>query len=436
MNRSSFAIWWSHWRREITHFIVGGSWDNQLSPTMRHNLRWFWVDGVFAQVVESITLAYLSLYVLALGATHAQIGWMSALGSLAAAFMLWPGARLAGQPARRQSVVIWSGGIVARVVLVVLMLLPLVTSGALLIYFAIALSVIRDAAANLGLPGWVAITADIVPIQWRGRYFGSRSFAMGLMGMATTFLVGQLITRFNDSLLGYQVTLGLAFAAGMISTFSFSRLHEPRATKAAVPESTVPLIQHLRGHPEFIVFCAVTALWNFALNVSGPFFNIYIVEGLRGDAAYVGMAGVIQALSGLPGQRVFGSLSDKWGPRRVQLLTGLLIPTLPLSWIFATAPWHPFIINSWGGFLWAGYALASFNFLLTVAPAEQRPMYVAVYQVVVLGALAAGAALGGVVVDVWGYKATFLISGVGRFIAALLFARLVTDSQNKRVGAR
>jgi len=411
--------------------MAGGRWTDRVSPHIRHNLRWFWLDGVFAQVVEAITLAYVSLYVLALGGTRSQIGWMSALGSLSAALMLLPGAALAGRLGRRKQVVLVSGGGVARAALLLLALAPLAAQGRAVVYLAIALVVVREAFANLGLPAWVSLTADIVPLSWRGRYFGSRNFAMGLAGMATTLVVGQLITQ-AGSPLGYQLTFGLAFAAGIISTFSFSRLREPSTPITRPASEDAPrlsLLQHFRAHPEFLIFCAITALWSFSLNVAGPFFNIYVVEGLQGDAGDVGILSVVSAISGLPGQRVFGTLTDRWGPRRVQLLTSLLIPVLPVAWVFVRAPWHVIPINTVAGFLWAGYTLASFNLLLMMVPEDQRHTYTALYQIVVLGSLAAGAAVGGLVIADLGYKAVFVISGVGRLVAALLFAWLVRGSQ-------
>jgi predicted MFS family arabinose efflux permease len=166
-------------------------------------------------------------------------------------------------------------------------------------------------------------------------------------------------------------------------------------------------------------------VWNFSLNVAGPFFNVYVIQGLNGDAGSVGLLSVVSALSGLPGQRLFGILADRWGPRRVQLLTGLIIPLLPVAWVFVRSPWHVIPINIVAGFVWAGYTLASFNLLLTIVPEDQRPRYTALYQIVVLASLAAGAAVGGIVITGWGYAAVFVLSGAGRFIAALLFARFV-----------
>ena len=51
--------------------------------------------------------------------------------------------------------------------------------------------------------------------------------------------------------------------------------------------------------------------------------------------------------------------------------------------------------------------------------------YTAIYQIIMMAALAAGAALGGFLVTKWGYVAIFVGSGIGRLVAALVFARFV-----------
>jgi predicted MFS family arabinose efflux permease len=177
-----------------------------------------------------------------------------------------------------------------------------------------------------------------------------------------------------------------------------------------------------------MVFCAVAALWNCSLNLAGPFFSVYMVESLRASASTVGTLDVIATLAALPGQRLFGILADRWGPRRVQLITGLLIPIIPLGWVLSRSAWHLVPVQLAVGFLWAGYALASFNFLLVFTPEDRRSHYTALYQIAVTVGLAGGAVLGGIIATHWGYKSVFIVSSLGRLGAALLFARFVRQT--------
>jgi MFS family permease len=421
--RKRLHLTWSQLHRRAARITAGGYWSDRVTPNVRRNLRWFWFSGVFGQASESIVATYLTLYVLALGASAGQIGLMSSLSNLSAALLALPGALNVERWGQRKRICVWSGGGFGRGVLLLLALLPMVATGHTVIYYAIVLILIRSAFANLAVPAWTSLTADIVPIQWRGRYFSSRNIAMGVAGMVTIYLIGQLITRLGPPA-GYQVAIGLAFAIGLISTASFRRIQEPEVVvRPRVGSSPrLPLLKNIQQRPEFLMLCAAAGLWNLALNIAGPFFSVHFVTGLKGSASFWGLVSVAHGLAALPGQRIFGVLSDRWGPRRVQLLTGLTIPLVPWLWAVSSSPWHLVPIELLSGFLWAGYGLASFNFLLTLTPEDRRARYTAFYHIVVTLALAAGAAIGGGVSTWFGYKTTFALSGIGRLVAAVLFA--------------
>jgi len=422
---------WRCLKRDFATLTLGGRWAERLPYAAQHNLSCFWLDGLFAVSSDNIVITYLTLYVLALGGTTAQIGAMSALSSLSAALLLFPGAMLVERYGRRKNFCVLSGGGVSRVMLLLLALLPFVVSGPAAVYVAMGLSVTRDSFGNLSLPAWTALTADIVPLEWRGRYFASRNFAMSIGGIAATFLVGALITKVGG-VWGFQLALALAFGLGLVSTYNFNRIREPKAAPAPQPpggQSLRSLVAELRTQPGFVSLCAATAIWNFSLNIAGPFFTPYMAERLNASAFEIGIFSVVSALAGLPALRLFGNLADRWGPRRVQLITGFLIPFVPLLWMLSRQPWHVVPINTISGFLWAGYGLASFNFLLTLTPADRRARYTAIYQIVVTVSLALGAVLGGVVTTQWGFYATFFLSGAGRMAGALCFARFVPERQ-------
>ncbi len=406
---------------------MGGRWADQLPYTVQHNLSWFWLDGLFAVASDNIVITYLTLFVLALGATNAQIGAMSALSSLSAALLLFPGALLVERLGRRKFITLAFGGGFGRLMLLLLSLLPMFITGPAAVYAAMALSVTRDASGNFSLPAWTAMTADVVPLEWRGRYFASRNVAMSIGSIITTIIVGAFITRIGG-LTGFQLALLLAFGMGLVSTYSFAHIREPKpaaAPPAAGAESFRALLQNLRAQPEFLALCGVAAAWNFSLNIAGPFFTPYMAESLKANAFEIGFFAVVTSLASMPAFRLFGNLADRWGPRRVQLITGLLIPLVPWVWMATTRPWHIIPINAVSGFLWAGYNLAAFNLLLMMTPENRRARYTALYQIVVTVSLSLGATLGSVLATVWGYNAVFFFSGLGRLAAALLFMRFV-----------
>jgi len=422
--------YWFRFSKIADQQIHGGDWADAQPAAIRHNLKWFWFDGVLSSASENIIITYLALYVLALGASSAQIGWLSSLSSLSATIMLIPGALLVERIGRRKQIILLSGGVAARLVILLLVVTPWCFAGAGVVSIAIAFAVLRDGLNNLSLPAWVSLTADIVPLSWRGRYFGLRNIYMSIAGMASILVVGEIITR-SDKPLGYQVALALAFGVGMLSTYSYAHLREirqPSISRSAKQSAVSPLgiLRALWASPVLLAVSLTSALWNFSLNIAGPFFNVYMVQHLFATPTMVGFLSIVSSLSGLPAQRILGPLADRWGPRRIMMVTGFIIPVLPFSWLFINAPWQIIPVNLLGGFIWGGYSLAVFNLLLELTPQELRARTTALYQVIVSVSLAAGAALGGVLVTQSGFKAVFLASAIGRFIAAVLFARFVT----------
>jgi len=97
------------------------------------------------------------------------------------------------------------------------------------------------------------------------------------------------------------------------------------------------------------------------------------------------------------------------------------LPALPLLWVFITEPWMVLVPNIAGGLLWAAFNLANFQALLEVTPEEDREQYVAFFHASVFFALFVAPFLGGLIIDTWGYRTVFAVSGLGRFIATALF---------------
>jgi len=418
-------------RTWLSDLPVGGNWGRTLPLEIQKNLRWFWFDSFFASAYDNILINFISLYILSLGAMEYQIGLMSSLSNLTSAILLFAGAILAEKIGRHKEISLFCGGIFGRLTVLLLVFVPIFFKGASLIWIAIILSVLRDGFGNLGYPSWMSVVNETVPIEGRGRFFGSRSFVMTLTGMIGVLLAGKVITLFVAET-GYQIALGFAFVVGMASTFSFAHIknqRHPRKTfriSSVTPKAALTL---LKNQPQFLALMLTAGLWNFSINVSGPFFNVHMVKDLGFSTTAVAVTNVMTALSGLVVLNCIGQLSDRLGPRKLQLLNMFLIPLLPLAWIFASQPWHVALINAVGGAFWAIYNLTSFNLLLNTIPENQVPRYSAIYQIMVTLSMAFGALVGSGLIHRWGFAMVMIGSLSGRIVAAILFAIFVREPQ-------
>jgi MFS family permease len=401
-----------------------------ITSTELANLRYFWLDGIFAATSEAFFLAYIPLFALAYGASNEQIGWITAIGNLLGALALFPGARVMEMTGQRKNLVVWTGGGVARLALFFLALIPLfqIPPSAAIIAIT-SLNGLRAFMSNFANPAWTALVADLVPNFMRGRYFSTRNLLMGICTLVFTVVAGWLITSGNswtsNPFLGYQLVFFLAFLAGLGSMYYFSRIDEsPIPTQAAGKHTPGQLRRALAEKSGYLGFVVSAIVWNFALQIAAPFFNVYLVSNLGADSATVGLVTSISSVTGIAGQLLMGKWIDRKGAVWLAIATGIPISILPMMWATYTAPWQVGINNAFGGFLWAGYNLANFNLLLQLTPDEGRARAVALYQTGVFAAAVAGPLLGGWLADNVNFQTTFILSGIGRFIAIGLFVWL------------
>lgn len=407
------------WARE---FMVGGDWALTLIESTRRNLRWFFLDGVFASAGDSIPITFFTLYLVALGASDQQVGVYSSLTNLAGALFLFPGVMLVERFGRRHGWTVVFGGIIGRLFLLGFALLPFWFSGRELILVLIAFAVARPISGNLAFPAWMSLTADLVPLEGRGRYFGVRGFAATVATMTVVFFAGKWITLLGSPQ-GYQWVLLLSFILGMVSTFSFAKIRDPRpdhrTSKALSPRS---IYEDLRASPLFVALCSASAIWNFSINISGPFYAVYMVNNLGFSAAMIGNVTIAMSLAKLLTQRKAGEYADKLGSRILQVAVMFLMPLLSLSWVFISQYRQVLVVNVFSGILWGAYELVSFNVLLEMLPQERQARYSAIFQVVVMLSFSIGAITGAYILGAWSYRGVFIATTIGRWIAAMLFA--------------
>jgi MFS family permease len=439
-----------HFRRRIPSFArIVRPLDSSLKKTsdvpLKNGhllgLRFLWLDGLFSAMSDNFVLGFMELFLLAYHADNTRIGLVSATASLLAMCSLIPGARIVERLGKRKGFILLTAGGIGRVTLLVVAALPLVIrNSTVAIVCLISLNAVRAFMSNVCNPGWTTLVADLVPTPMRGRYFASRNAATIVATAIAAPAAGFITKSFNAGpngapvsdlpYLGFQLIYFISFAIGMAGTASFARIPEPvREPQEPRKGGMKALLKELGSDRRFVGLCASAFVWNLFVNVGGPFFNVYLVNGLGATLAFVGLSTGITCIGSFIGQPVFGKISDRKGDIFVQTFTGLLIPILPLIWTIATAPYQILILNLFGNFIWAGYNLASFNILLKMTPDDRKADAVALYQTVVLAGSAIGPIVGGAVADAAGYKVVFALSSAGRYVGMAIFIFMVAKTQ-------
>lgn len=395
------------------------------------------VEGAYAVAAENLAAPYLGLFALALGATPSQIGMLTAFPNFMGNILQIPAALLADRQKDKRLLPI-VGGYLNRSTWVVMGFLPFLFPPEQRVGIVILLATFRLMAANLGVPAWTALQADLVPKSIRGTYYANRNMVLNTCAVLATFLANFLLRlAFPTS---FQIMFVIATLLGITSTYIFSRIpfdQSPPKTKAAASGSYRQKIKaftrEVRGQRNFTNYIISAMVWNFGIMVASPLFVVYFVESLGGPAGSWAIFAAVNLASMVLIQRYWGRLADLFGQKSVMIASGLGIVTLPVMWWISPNAWFPFVIHIFNGLFWGGYNLAAFNLLLEVTPDDNRTVYVGVYNTLMGVATAVGPLIGGFAAESFGLRPIFLISAALRGVALYLFLRNVSDSSDRRM---
>jgi MFS family permease len=187
-----------------------------------------------------------------------------------------------------------------------------------------------------------------------------------------------------------------------------------------------PLTHPLRD-ANFLSFLLYFSLWMFAVNLSAPFFNLYMLDNLGIDVRWVTIYTSLQAGANLLMLVIWGRLADRVGNRPILIAVGIIVAVTPMFWLGTGANqlslwlWLP-LLHVLAGVTWAAIDLCSNNLQLGVAPVQNQATYFAVAAAVAGVSGALGTTAGGFLAeltDFGGISTLFALSAVVRLVALL-----------------
>ncbi len=407
-------------------------------PSVRTSLRASTLDGVFATIFGCVTTgALLTNFLLELGATSVEIGFLSSIPLFAN--LLQPlGAYLADRTTSRH----WYGlsifGLSRLLWLILLVLIAQLgdshTGHHQLVIWTLGIILTSHILGALGGASWFSWMAALVPRRLRGRYFGIRNSAANLVNLICVPLMGLGVSTWaGGAIQGYGVILFFGIVAGLLSlVFQFfikdvnpqEQMPECKGIDSA--DSAKPASKWFKdgNYLTFLLYCSG---WTFAFSLSAPFFNLYMLDNLHLDVSLVTLYGSLSSGANLLMLLVWGKLADRIGNRPILFLVGIVTAVTPLCWLgtgtnsASVWVWLPLVHLLTGGTL-AAMDLCGSNMQMSVAPAQSQGAYFAITAAVAGITGAIGTALGGFLAQLTcmgGLPGLFALSAVLRLVALL-----------------
>ncbi|MDZ8185797.1 MAG: MFS transporter [Nostoc sp. ChiSLP02] len=329
-----------------------------------------------------------------------------------------------------------------------------------LVILSLSILVGSHLLAGLGIASWFSWIAMLVPRRLRGRYFGLRNSLANFTELVGLPLAGLAVSHwYAGSIQGYGAILLVGIFFGIVSLgFQYFQVDmNPQlqntyyASSSATTESEVDsstnelgetsgaislpqllttendLISSIKQNSNFLVFLLYFGLWTFAVNLSAPFFNLYLLDTLNLDVSWVTFYNSLRAGAHMLMLIVWGKLSDKIGNRRILISTGTLIAVIPWLWLLmGSTPldlwlWLP-LLHIFIGANWGGVDLSNNNLQIEIVPLKNQSIYFAIAAAIAGASGALGATIGGFIAQFagsFGIAEIFIVSGILRLVSLL-----------------
>lgn len=290
-----------------------------------------------------------------------------------------------------------------------------------LLYLTVFIFVCLDSIVGVT---WFDMLGKALSGRERGRLLGTAQTVGGLLSILAGFIIqAVLVSALLPFPLNYAVIFLLADVAFMISMGGFYLIREPVepvAEKRQNMANYLPYLVHLLRIDRPFLRVTIARLLVGFIAMASPFFAVYAIRDLGLSEGAIGIFAIAQttglALAGL----LFGWLSDRSGSHTVVRIIGGLYLFAPICAIAGgffpgmTALQTALFAGAFFflGLSDGGIVLGFLNYVLEIAPAEQRPVYIGLTNSLA-GITIVYPFIGGWLASMTGYPMIFLIAMVG-----------------------
>ena len=367
-------------------------------------------DGYFSQIMVVLTTGpFLVSFALILNANLFIIGLIAAIPSLMRLLQI-PSIYLVEKIRKRKQITIFFLTSY-RFFIFTIALIPIFFSVNFGLFFLLIFLVLQSASASIGHTAWNSWMHDLIPQKRLGIFYSKRIFLSTIMAIIASLSASFFLNIWNSYIFesviyAYSVIFTVGFIFGIISIIFISKVSEPTMP---IFKQDLNFFQKLKepfkdvNYRKLLYFLF---LWNFTINLTIPFFTVYMLEKLQLDLTFVVILTNINQLTTLLFLRIWGHLSDRFSNKSVLGISCPLFLFCIIAWVFTSLPNKylltiPLIllIHILMGVSIAGITLSTGNISLKLTPKGKANWYLAITAVINSVALGTAPIIGGIFSD-------------------------------------
>lgn len=344
----------------------------RIESTLKDSIR----DGKSWGVMNGFGTSYLAAFGVFLGATPFQLGMLASVPQLLASMSQLLVVRAVRALGSRKRLMVLSSAVQGS----------MWVGAALMAFFGAPVWLFITVACAffvfglLPAPAWSSLMGDLVPEDYRGKYFGRRNRSVGLTSFLSMAAAGLILEALapDRSGLGFALIFLVAFLGRMGSVYFLGRHYDPNL-EFVNPEGE-GLIEFLRTsfQTDFGRLALYNSVFHVAVFVVAPLFVIYFLEVLKFEYWEFTVMLSAAAVSNFVTMRYWGENADRFGNRVVLNASSWVLACVPLVWYgvwFIPPTWRfpvGVVAHIVSGFAWAGYNLSTANYQFDSVSRERR----------------------------------------------------------------
>ena len=353
-------------------------------------------DGVFFSIMAGIGESYITPFAIFLRLTNYQIGLLASIPPLLGSFVQLVSVGILNRIRNRMTVILY--GVIGQA----LTWIPVILLPWLFKPYAPYLLIISVTAylsfGNFATPAWNSLMGDIVPEKTRGTYFGHRNrvmsvYALGALGLGGLILHGT--EKINHQWAGFSLLFATAVISRLISSYYLSKMDNPPYHVDDKDDFSILEFFADFRHSSFVRFVIYTGLMHFSVMLAGPFFSVYMLRDLHFSYLQFMLVSAAAVMVQYFTLHNWGKFGDRFGNRKVLVITGFTLPLVPELWLFSDNFYFILVIQMLAGLTWAGFSLSMGNFLFDAIPPPKRAKCVAIFNILNATGIFFGATIGG-----------------------------------------
>jgi len=412
--------------------VLSRLFPNDIPHEHRWNFIHLYFDMGWYGVLAGSAVNFLNIYATRLGANGFQIGLLTAMGAIVSLTLAIP----SGHWIETRSIgraVFWSS-VLYRIGFLLWIPLPWIFGNSAQIWALIILALLMAIPLTPLSVGFNALFAASVPCEYRAHVAGIRNVVLSITYMISSIGSGYLLNRLAFPI-GYQIVFGIGFFGAAMSSLHLYLIKPTKASGAEPLPSRPEPVREPEGATQHSGFFSIIRadIWQtpfrvvlFALlffhlaqNLPLPIFPLIQVNVLHLTDNQIGIGSAIFYFILLIGSTQLRRMVQRIGHQKVTAIGILSMALYPIGLALSRNSLHFYITSAVGGFASALATGAYANYLLEHIPENDRPAYLAWYNVILNLCVLVGSLVGPLIASAIGLTISLFVFAAARILAGI-----------------